>query len=94
MSNDKDNADKDNADSEFIKKVILDMHIVYPGIPGMLCCAGIEPEDGYTREVGHVVICTACGNELDRSDQLRVKVWDDERHRTRNKGTAHLEFVG
>ena len=76
-------------------RVIRDAHPIEPGKIGFHCLADFEPSSGVLlRVVDEWVCCSACGNELGRTDQFMIKVWESESHRTKEHGTARLEFIG
>jgi len=76
------------------ERLIGQAHVVRPGLPGLDCLAGCEPQIGMLRVHNGMVCCLACGNELGKADQLMVKVWDDRNVRVHGGGTAHLAFLG
>ena len=60
---------------------VLKMHVITPAKgPFMDCLAGYERVPSAIVVLGNVEYCEVCGNELGRTDQMRIRVWLDDHH--------------
>jgi hypothetical protein len=86
-----------NIDTEERLKLIRDVHLITPGLPGMECTA----QEDRTEQVFPVIVdgwvaCPVCGNALGRVGQLMIPVLDvdpSQRPDTREISYATYHFI-
>lgn len=74
------------------QKLLLDAHIITPGLPGIECLACAEEGPVmltvWNEQGVDYVCCPACGNALGRADQLMIQVREEGAY------FATLAFIG